>query len=43
MGDAGAAIGNTRRMGSGKVRHFNMSWLLVQEREASSLLAVPPK
>ena len=35
MGDASAAIGIIRRMGLGKVRHLNTSWLWVQEKEAS--------
>ena len=35
MGDASAAIGIIPRMGVGKVRHFNTSWLWVQEQEAS--------
>ena len=35
MGDAIAAIGIIRRMGLGKVRHLNTSWLWVQEKEAS--------
>ena len=35
MGDANAAIGIIRRIGLGKVRHLNTSWLWVQEKEAS--------
>ena len=35
MGDASAAIAIIRRMGVGKVRHLNTSWLWVQEKEAS--------
>ena len=35
MGDASAAIGIIRRMGLGKVRHLNTSWLWVQEKESS--------
>ena len=35
MGDASAAIGIIRRMGLGKVRHMNTSWLWVQEKDAS--------
>ena len=35
MEDASAAIGIIRRMGLGKVRHLIMSWLWVQEKEAS--------
>ena len=37
-GDASAAIGITRRMGLGKVRHLNTSWLWVQVKEASRVL-----
>ena len=35
MGDASAAIGIIRRIGLGKMRHLNTSWLWVQEKEAS--------
>ena len=35
MGDASAAVGIIRRMGLGKVRHLNTSWLWVQDKEAS--------
>ena len=35
MGDASAAIGIILPMGLGEVRHFNTSWLWVQEKEAS--------
>ena len=33
MRDASAAIGIIRRMGLGKVRHLNTSWLWVHEKE----------
>ena len=35
MGDASAAVGIIRRMGLGKVRHLNTSWLWAQDKEAS--------
>ena len=35
MEDASAEIGIIRPMVLGKVRHLNMSWLWVQEKEAS--------
>ena len=41
MGDASAASGIIRRMGLGKVRHLNTSWLRVRRKGSATRNAVP--